>query len=312
MHNDQDRRSFLKGMAMLGGAAALGSHPSMGWASTATRAAALAPTVEQIGIQLYVVRAILATDFEGTLEQIARFGYKQVELAGYHDRKPEEIRRILDRLGMRAPSAHIGHMRMRNNMAGEIAIAETLGHRYMTIPSPAQDVSPITTADGAKRVADEFNRFGAAVKARGMKLAFHNHAPEGASVGGGRTVLDVLIAETDPALVSFQLDVGATVSAGGDPLALIERYPGRFFSLHVKDSRKNPLAGTPVAAGAPAQPARQSVPIGRGEIDFPGIVEKWQKAGLEYYFVEQATTSLEDMRISYQYMNWLVSQVPQS
>src|SRR5436305_6279428 len=108
-----DRRAFLKSIAASGVAfAALGcaSGGAAGatHASSASRASATVPTglADRIGVQLYSVRDRMEKDFTGTLEGVAKIGFKEVEFAGYFNQSPQNVRALLDRLGLRAPSSH--------------------------------------------------------------------------------------------------------------------------------------------------------------------------------------------------------------
>jgi sugar phosphate isomerase/epimerase len=110
-----------------------------------------------IGVQLYTVRRQLAEDFEGTLARVAEIGYREVEFAGYAGRTPRDVRRVLDAAGLVAPSAHVDFPAMAANWESTLAGAREIGHHYLTIPSiPRQD----RTAEGYRRVAEQFNRFG--------------------------------------------------------------------------------------------------------------------------------------------------------
>jgi sugar phosphate isomerase/epimerase len=125
------------------------------------------------------------------------------------------------------------------------------------------------TVDDWKRIAAQFNRVAAQVKAAGFRFAFHNHNAELKKIGAV-VPLEVLLAETDPALVAYEMDIYWVVNGGGDPLDLLRRFPGRFKMLHVKDSM-----------GAPDH---KMADVGAGTIDFKRIFAAAKDA--EHYFVE--------------------------
>jgi sugar phosphate isomerase/epimerase len=298
----------------MAGAAVAGRTSPVGAA-----AAPVQPSVARIGLQLYTVSDQVNLDMDRTLENVARVGYKFVEFAGYGKGTPAQVRATLDRLKMTSPSTHIGLAPLRTDFEAQAHIAETLGHAYITVPSLGADMP--TTADGWKKIADEFNAIATKLKARKIGLAFHSHRDEFMDVGGGKKAMDVFITGTDPNLVSFEIDLGWARVAGEDPLQWFSKYPGRFKMWHVKDilalkaaqdqqveQFRKLAAGpppTPAPPPAPAQPLTAGpaggagrgaatpavtggpVPIGAGEVDFKPIFAQWKTSGLEYFFVEQ-------------------------
>jgi sugar phosphate isomerase/epimerase len=223
-------------------------------------------------VQLYSVRDLLQRDFEGTIEQVARIGYREVEFAGYYNRTPEQVRALLDRLALRSPSSHIGANLLRRDMAAQVALAKTIGHRYITLPSYSISRTG-TPLDGWKAAAAEFNQWGAACRDAGLRFAFHNHSAEFQPIEGARSGMHVLLAETDPALVDFQLDIFWAVAAGQDAISLFAEHPGRFTMWHVKDML-DPLG------------AKTMKPVGQGVIDFGRIFARARDSGMRNFFVE--------------------------
>ncbi len=267
----------------------------------------MAPTVDRIGLQLYTISDQTTADMDRALESVAKIGYKFVEFAGYNNHPPEQIRATLDRLHLKSPSSHIALALLRSDLDAQMHIAETIGHEYITVPSLGNDMP--TTADGWKKMADEFNAMATKLHARRIGLAFHSHRDEYMDVGGGRTAMDVFITGTDPALVAFEMDIGWARVSSQDPLAWFKKYPGRFKMWHVKDilalgaaqaqqqerlrafanhvAPPAPPAAAPAAGGQPPAVTGGPVPIGAGEIDYKPIVAGWKTSGMEYFFVEQ-------------------------
>ncbi|MEZ4699023.1 MAG: sugar phosphate isomerase/epimerase [Rhodothermales bacterium] len=273
------RRHFLKQAAGLGGAM-LASGASL---------AALNPfAAPRIGVQLYTLRDLMKDDFEGTIEKVAAIGYKEVEFAGYYDRSPDQVRALLDRLGLTSPSVHAGLEGLREDLEGNLDTYARIGHTYVTIPALPGAFGGQIAADAWPKFASEFNTIGKACKARGLKLAYHNHNFEFAPVGN-QTALDVLLSQTDPDLVSFELDLAWAYIGGQDPLAWFDRYPGRFAMWHVKD-----VKGPDVVAKAFKETPREAFrvfgervsAVGDGDIDFKKIFAAAKKSGMEHYFVE--------------------------
>jgi sugar phosphate isomerase/epimerase len=238
-----------------------------------------------IGVQLYTVRRQLAEDFEGTLARVAEIGYREVEFAGYAGRTPRDVRRVLDAAGLVAPSAHVDFPAMAANWESTLAGAREIGHHYLTIPSiPRQD----RTAEGYRRVAEQFNRFGERAAAAGLEFAYHNHDFEFVAVEGGSLGYDLLLRETDPRLVKLELDLFWVTRGGGDPLAYFAQWPGRFPMVHAKD-----MDGTP---------ERGMTEVGSGIIPFPAIAARAEQAGIRHWFVEHDNPSapLESIRRSFE------------
>ena len=275
-----DRRSFLStvGAALLGAACARVSSGQSG------------QRLDRIGIQLYTVRRDLANDFEGTLARIAEIGYRELEFAGYHGKSPADVRAIITRLGLTAPSSHVPIDAFRRNIDGVIGEAKTVGHEYLVVPwlDPAERRS----MDDYRRLADDLNRFGEKVRAAGMQLGYHNHDFELKAMGGS-VPLDTLFDRTDRNLVVFELDLYWVTYGGADPLTYISRYPGRVHLVHVKDS-----------AGAPEH---RMVDVGQGTIDFGRIFARREQAGIRHAFVEHDDPSnpQQTLRVSYQYLEQL-------
>ena len=146
------------------------------------------------------------------------------------------------------------------------------------------------TADGYKRVAELFNRAGAEARKAGLRFAYHNHDFEFAAVDD-RIPYDVLLAETDPAAVEFEMDLYWVTHGGGDPLAYFARHPGRFPLVHVKDM----------------DAARGMVDVGKGVIGWKQIFARRDQAGIRHYFVEhdQPPDPFASIRASYEYLKRL-------
>ena len=277
-----DRRGFLE---------TLGALALAGVSTGASRCSSATPgRIQRIGLQLYTVRGEMAKDFEGTLARVAAVGYDEVEFAGYFDRPPAEVRSVLQRLGLAAPSAHVPIERVRDDWAHALEAASVIGHQYLVVPWLAPEQR--RTIDDYRRVAALLNQ--AAVQAReaGIRLAYHNHEFEFETIDG-RVPYDVLLAETDPSLVPMELDLYWIVKAGADPFEYFERYPGRFQMVHVKD--------------ADGSAERRMVDVGEGVIDWPGIFARRDQAGIRHFFVEHDNPSdpFASIRASHEYLSRL-------
>lgn len=324
--DQQDRRSFLKavgasGAAFAGLACASGSATSGGTAtSTAARAASGTPSglADRIGVQLYSVRDRLEKDFVATLEGVAKIGFKEVEFAGYYNRSPEDVRSLLDRLGLRAPSSHIMLDAIAKDIPGQIKAAKTIGHEFITVPALFQPLMGKVAPDFWQTTAAEFNRVGKALNAEGIGFAYHNHTFEFEKLPDGRTGYDVLLAETDPAAVKFELDLLWATVAGQDPVAMFQKHPGRYVMWHVKDVKGVAAARTAAMSteGTTMQRLQKIgtslAAVGTGDIDFRRIFAAASTAGMRHFFVEndsapQTASSLADIETSYKNLRTMLA-----
>jgi len=280
-----DRRAFLSTLGAAAVSLATGCTPF------APPTSAARPKRTRLGIQLYTLRSVAGTNLGGTLAQVAAIGYTEVELAGLYNHPASDVRGLLDQYGLTAPSAHIDIAQIEGSAAdATFRDAKTLGLEWITVPSLPRGKRD--TVDDWKHVAQEFNAVAKETRAAGFRFAYHNHNAEFRKIGT-TLPLEILLAETDPMLVSFEMDVYWVVNGGGDPLDLLARYPGRFKMLHLKDSM-----------GAPDH---KMADVGSGTIDFKAILA--QAKGIEHYFVERddPTDALASAKASYAYLSRVLS-----
>jgi sugar phosphate isomerase/epimerase len=228
--------------------------------------------VDQVGLQLYTVREAAAADFAATLRAVAAAGYQVVEPAGLHGMTPAEVRAQLDELGVRAVAAHIAVDRFEQDAEAAIAELQTLGCSYAVIPFLGQERRG--NAAALRMLATSFNEWAERCQAAGLGFAYHNHDFEFATLpGAAGTTFDLFVEATDPALVTFELDIYWAQVAGVDPIALLGRLSGRVPLVHLKDR----------AAGETPTDA----PVGEGTIDWAPVLAAAEAAGTEWYIVEQ-------------------------
>ena len=264
---------------------------------------AFAKSIERLGVQLYTVRDLMAKDFEGTLAKVAAAGYKEVEFAGYFDRKPQEVKAILDRNGLTAPSAHVDYPSLSDDkLAKVIEDSRTLGHQF--IVNPWIDEQMRKEPDIWKRVAATFNRAGELTSKSGIQFAYHNHHFEFVPQDGTRPI-ETILKECDPKLVKIEMDLCWTTVAGADPLTYFKRYPGRFPLVHVKGLKRVPDGDPPV-------PFDKAIPqitdVGNNDIiDWKRIFAKSKEAGIQHYFVEHdaPASPIESIERSARYLKTL-------
>jgi sugar phosphate isomerase/epimerase len=278
------RRNFLATL----GVAALGIASRD--AAAATEILAPRRKLKRVGLQLYSVRDLMKADLPGTLSKVAAIGYKEVEFAGYFGRTPAQIRDLLRRDGLTSPSTHLAFDSLDTTWQKQLDDAKAIGHHWTTIafipPEKRQ------TLDDWKRHAATFNRAAAQSKAAGLRFAYHNHDFEFKAIDGTRPY-DILLKETDPSLVDFEMDLFWVVYGGANPIDLFNQYPKRFALAHVKDSS--------------GPPDKKMVDVGKGTIDFRSIFAESDKAGFKHYFVEhdQPADPIATIRNSYNYLHAL-------
>ena len=246
--------------------------------------------LRRVGLQLYTVRDLMKADLPGTLAKVAAIGYKEVEFAGYFGRTPAQIRELLRRDGLTSPSTHLPFESLDTTWQKQLDDAKAVGHHWATIAYIAEDKR--RTLDDWKRHAATFNRAAAQAKSAGLRFAYHNHDFEFKAIDGTRP-FDILLKETDPSLVDFEMDLYWVVFGGGNPLDLFNQYPKRFPLVHVKDSS--------------GPPDKKMVDVGQGTIDFRSIFAQSDKAGIKHYFVEhdQPADPIATIRNSYKYLHAL-------
>ena len=241
--------------------------------------------IEKIGLQLYTVRSEMKKDFAGTLAKVASIGYQEVEFAGYFNQSPQDIRKILDRNNLTAPSAHVDYEVLVEKLPATLDTAKAIGHTYMVCPSIPDNLH---RPNGWKKAAETFNHVAEASHKAGIQFAFHNHEVEFKKFDG-KVPYDILLAETDPDLVKMEMDLFWTVKGGADPLNYFDRYPGRFPLVHVKGMDKN---------------GKMTDVNGDGAIDWKRIFAQSDKAGIQHYFVEhdEPKSPFDSIKNSYTYL----------
>ncbi len=270
-------------------AASVGAGGPRGSRQPVDRSASNSVGARALGVQLYTVRDRMAEDVAATLGAVAAIGYREVELAGLFDRTPAEFRALLDAEGLRAPSSHVGLNALEGDeLERSLEAAAILGNAWLVLPwiGPAE-----RTPDGIARVGEVLEAAGARAREAGVGIAYHNHDFEFEPWPQGGTPMRTLLERTDPELVHFQLDLYWIVHAGLDPLAALERHPGRYVSLHLKDRTQ----------------AGEMVAVGEGVIDFGTILPRAEALGVRHHFVEHDSPgdSLRSIGRSFAHLNAL-------
>ncbi|HEY4989328.1 MAG TPA: sugar phosphate isomerase/epimerase [Opitutaceae bacterium] len=246
----------------------------------ASTSASFAEVNPPLGLQLVSLHARLNADVPGGLALVHSYGLTLVETAGTCGMTPEQFRAQLDSHGLKVVSSHDQYDTLAADLPKVIAEAKVLGAGSIVVPwIPHKGVF---TAAMARKAASDFNVWGRAIKAAGLRLGYHPHGGEFEELPEGGTGFDVLVKETDPDLVFFEMDIFWVAHAGKDPVALLEKYPTRWKMFHLKDMRKGATTGLFTGQA----PITDFVPIGTGRLDMPAILAEGRKIGIEYSFVE--------------------------
>ncbi len=276
---NKSRRSFIRNGAMAAAGLSLFQNNLF----------ATAKKGELTGIQLYSVRADMKADPLGTLKQLADMGYRHVEHANYANRKfygwsVSEFKKILNGFGMSMPSGHTvldakhwdaTKKDFTNEWKYTVEDAATMGQSFVI--SPWLEESKRKSMNELKSFMEIFNRSGELCKKFGMKFGYHNHDFEFSEKVEGKVLFDIILSETDPNLVMQQLDIGNMLNGGAKAMEVMQQYPGRFESMHVKDEIKATEGHEPF----------ESTILGKGVVPIKSIIDLGRASGTKHFIIEQ-------------------------
>ncbi|MEY2733213.1 MAG: hypothetical protein RL340_272 [Gemmatimonadota bacterium] len=233
-------------------------------------AAAGTAALQGVGVQLYMLRNQMRQDPERTLARIAELGFTEIEWWGEWGRTPAQLRAALQANGLRAPSAHYGLDALQPDRIGRtLETAAAMGHGTLIVAST--NAAENGTLDAWKRTAGIISEAGRAGRSAGIRTSYHNHDYEFQPLAGSDRV-EIFLAETDAAVVDFELDCYWAFKAGKDPVALLRRHASRITMLHLKDS-----------AGGPAHEQRD---VGAGVMDWRAILTAARAGRVTNVYVE--------------------------
>jgi len=277
-----------------------------------------------IGLQVYSLGDDIGQDFDAAFAAIAEIGYREIELPNLAGQPPAQIRAAADRAGLSITSVHVPLVAMMGGLTfGSPAseVAETLhqlGARWAVAPlclipatfrpQPGMDFaaalsSAVLAAGGDiwRQSAAVLNEKAAALSPFDIGVAFHNHSLEFAPFGITNG-WEILWQETDPSLVTFEVDVGWITNAGVDPVAFLETYGHRASLLHLRDVAADSPRGFPIAM--------HSTEVGSGVVPFDRVLAAARQAGVRHYLVEQdgpfTLPRIDAVRQSHDYLANLV------
>ena len=271
-----------------------------------------------VALQLYSVRDNMAEDFEGTIKKVKALGYDGVEFAGLFGKTPDEVKAIVDEIGITPISAHVPYYDMLENPEAVLADYKTIGCKYVVVPYLTEECRPGT--DGFSATVEGIRKIGEAAKALGLQLLYHNHDFEFVKIGE-EYALDVLYSSVPADLLKTEIDTCWVNVAGVVPAEYIEKYSGRSPVVHLKDFKRSgeKLGKLYDLIGIDDEGDQQEeedsfsfMPVGYGVQDMPAILAACEEAGAEWVVVEQDNPAKNDtpensVRLSREYLktlNW--------
>jgi sugar phosphate isomerase/epimerase len=234
----------------------------------------------------------MSKDPLGTLALIRKIGITEVEVPGYYGLSADQFGGALAKMGLRATALVGQYDRLTQDLAGLQRDAKTLGVEWILFPWIPHAAA--LAANDVRRAAREMNTWARELAGAGLKFAYHPHGYEFQPLAQG-TLFDLLMDETDPARVYYQMDTFWIAVGGQDCVQLLQRHPGRFCLMHLKDLRKG--AKTGVFSGQ--APDTDSVAVGSGSLDWPAILKAAETAGIKSYYIEDESPAA-------------ITQIPQS
>ena len=276
---NQSRRIFIRNSTFAAAGAAFFSNDLF----------AAARKGELTGIQLYSIREDMNKKPMETLTALSKMGYKHVEHANYVNRKfygwsAAEFKKLLSDLGMTMPS---GHTVMSSKHwdaskkdftdAWKYTVEDAAAVGQMFVISPSMETNTRRDLNALKAFMEVFNKSGELCQKYGMKFGYHNHDFEFSEKLGDKTLFDIILGETDPKLVMQQLDIGNMINGGAKALDIMQKYPGRFESMHVKAEIES-------KAG---HEKYESTILNVGIVPVKEIIDLGRKWGTKHFIIEQ-------------------------
>lgn len=241
---------------------------------------------ETPGLVSYSLREDFAKDVGATLDKIKAMGITNMEMSNLFGRPAAELRTLLDARGMRCTSYGVGYDALMKKTDQVIADAKTLGVEFVRLGSFPRK-APFDQAQADKIIA-EFNQVGKTLREAGFTFVYHNHGFEFQPWKENLTYYDYLVQNTNPADVSYEMDILWVFHPGQDPVALLKRYPTRFKLMHVKDLKKG-VKGD-LTGGTPPE---NDVALGTGQIDLPAVLKAAKKTSIKYFYIEDENPAAE-------------------
>lgn len=245
-------------------------------------------TGQDIGVQLYSFRNQFNKDVTGTLDKIKAMGITKLEGGGSYGLTQPEFKNMLEARKMKVISVGADYNQLKTDLQSVIGNAKAYGAKYVVcfwIPHNGS-----FTLDNAREAVDVFNTAGKVLKENGLSFCYHPHGYE-FGAWESSDLFDYLLTKTNPLYVNFEMDVFWIKQPGKDPVALLEKYAGRFPLMHLKDRKP----GTPNSQDGQAD-EESNVVLGQGDVGIAAIMKVAKKYGVKHFFIEdESSRSLQQV-----------------
>lgn len=241
----------------------------------------------EIGIAPYTFRKVFRFGIPATLDLIQSMGFTEIE-GGGAGMDATEYRKLCDERGLKIPSMGTGYQNLVEDPMAVVETAKTFGSKYVMVAWIPHNTGKFGLAN-AKKACEDFNAAGKILSENGLVLCYHAHGYEFADDGSGQTILDYMMKNTDPRYVSFEMDIFWIQFGGGDPVALLKKYPDRWKLMHVKDMQKG-IAKDLTGLTNP----EFDVTLGTGQIDIKQVLKTAKEVGIKHYFIEDESSRIFD------------------
>jgi|HubBroStandDraft_1064217.scaffolds.fasta_scaffold38737_3 sugar phosphate isomerase/epimerase len=244
---------------------------------------------DHLGLQLYSLRVLSKqSGWAASLDKAKDLGFTYIE-GGFVPKAltTDQYLAELTKRGLVMPSMGFDYDRLTKDIAGSVAEAKALGVKYVMVAWIPHKDDEGFRMDQASKAAADFNAWGEAFHAAGITFTYHAHGYEFRPLPDGSNLFDLIVGNTNPKFVSFEMDVFWITHGGQDPVKLLEKYPDRWSLMHVKDIRK----GAPTGIYTGHAPSTDDVAVGSGQVDWPAVFKEAKSVGVKYYFIEDEGTT---------------------
>lgn len=254
--------------------------------SSAAHATGTGPSFKgPVGLQLYSLRADFTRNVPASIQKVKEMGFQTVELAGTYNLSIDKFKSMLAEAGLKPVSGHFPFERYKNDPEAVAKEAQALGLEYAGCAWIPHEGS--FDEQECRDAAKVFNHAGEILKKHGIKFFYHTHGYEFEKFGNG-TLLDLLMSETKPEWVRYEMDVLWVIHPGQDPVALLKKYPKRFELMHLKDLKKG-VKGN-LSGGSDVT---NDVVLGTGQVDWSAVLKTAHQTGVKHYFIEDESPTAE-------------------
>lgn len=253
---------------------------------------------QTIGVQLYSFRNQFKKDIPGTLAKISKMGVREVEGGDTYGMPVDEFKSLLQKNNLNVVSVGADFKKLSDDPQASVERAKIFGAKYVMVAwIPHKETF---TIDDAKNAVEVFNRAGKILKQHGISLCYHAHGYEFLPYEDG-TIFDYMVKHINPEYANFEMDVFWVKHPGQDPVALLNKYPGRFPLMHLKDR----LPGTEGNQKGEAD-VETNVELGSGDVGIAEIMKTAKQVGVKHYFIEdESSRSMEQVPKSLAFLNTL-------